>query len=582
MKKSYLFLTLCMGFNIVWGQKQYMDISTKNKNASFEQTAKKSVAETPKGITIWSNDFSNNNDWIYDNTSSPFLNWCLTSAADTIPVTALNPALFTSVGNGFAFINSDAQGQNGTQNANMTYTGMIDCSNYQNVSLVFEHSYRTYLDTRIVRISNDGGMTWTDFTITDGTEPTAQNTANPEIASLNVSAVAGGNDSVMIQLNYQGNWGWYWAVDDMKLVETDQYDLKLQKIDWGTDGAFGTRLAYYQVPTAQIAPINFGGIVQNIGVQNIGDAVFTANINALYSGLSSPSPINASEQDTLWCTATFTPNASNAVHSVSFDVSSSQPEVDVTNNSQPNIDINVNDFIYARDKGVILGGVYNAGNGFEAGPTYDIFQNATLYAIDGYINATSEIGSEVFAKLYYNNPTTGDFDFIDESLPYILTAADLGEKHTFALQTPQALTAGESYTVVVGSYGDGGVTNDLVIASSGGAPIQTVFYFDYTDQTWYYTSSQTMVRMNFDQASGIYENQEAIFELSPNPAQHEVTISFEANNNEKLGIFNLAGQTVCETILEGPHTTVSTSMLKDGVYFVQINGKGSQKLVVNH
>jgi hypothetical protein len=242
----------------------------------------------------------------------------------------------------------------------------------------------------------------------------------------------------------------------------------------------------------------------------------------------------------------------------------------------------VNDFIYARDKGVILGGVYNAGNGFEAGPTYDIFQNATLYAIDGYINATSEIGSEVFAKLYYNNPTTGDFDFIDESLPYILTAADLGEKHTFALQTPQALTAGESYTVVVGSYGDGGVTNDLVIASSGGAPIQTVFYFDYTDQTWYYTSSQTMVRMNFDQASGIYENQEAIFELSPNPAQHEVTISFEANNNEKLGIFNLAGQTVFETILEGPQTTVSTSMLKDGVYFVQINGKGSQKLVVNH
>ncbi|MFN5736285.1 MAG: hypothetical protein ACK444_09595 [Flavobacteriales bacterium] len=35
-------------------------------------------------------------------------------------------------------------------------------------------------------------------------------------------------------------------------------------------------------------------------------------------------------------------------------------------------------------------------------------------------------------------------------------------------------------------------------------------------------------------------------------------------------------------MLHGPHTTVSTSMLKDGVYFVQINGKGSQKLVVNH
>lgn len=582
MKKNYVLFTLIMGCGVLWSQKQYTDISSKNKRTVFEHAATKPQHDPSKGITIWSNDFSNNNEWIYDNTSNPYLNWCITNAADTIPVTALNPALFTSVGNGFAFINSDAQGQNGTQNANMTYTGMIDCSNYQNVSLVFEHSYRTYLDTRIVRISNDGGMTWTDFTITDGTEPTAQNTANPEIASLNVSAVAGGNDSVMIQLNYQGNWGWYWAVDDIKLVETDQYDLKLQKISWGTDGAFGTRLAYYQVPTAQIAPIYFGGIVQNIGVQNINDAVFTANINALYSGLSSPSPINAGDQDTLWCAATFTPNASNAVHSVSFDVSSSQPEVDVTNNSQPNIDINVNAFIYARDKGVILGGVYNAGDGFEAGPTYDIFQNATLYAIDGYINATSEVGSEVFAKLYYNNPTTGDFDFIDESLPYILTSADLGEKHTFALQMPQALTAGESYTVVVGSYGDGGVTNDLVIASSGGAPIQTVFYFDYTDQTWYYTSSQTMVRMNFNQASGINETQFSSVLLNPNPANDEVTITLPSNVEGKLEVFNLSGECVKQLEMEGLYASINTASLPNGVYFISIEGKGTSKLVVQH
>ncbi|MFM1809662.1 MAG: hypothetical protein RLZZ382_887 [Bacteroidota bacterium] len=168
---------------------------------------------------------------------------------------------------------------------------MIDCSSYLNVSLVFENSYRTYLDTRIVRVSNNGGTTWTDFIVTDGTEPTAQNTANPEITSLNVSAVAGGNDSVMIQLNYQGNWGWYWAIDDIKLVETDQYDLKLQSLQWGTDGPFGSRLAYYQVPNNQVAPVNFGGIVQNIGVQNIADAVYTANINALYSGQFQDNPL---------------------------------------------------------------------------------------------------------------------------------------------------------------------------------------------------------------------------------------------------------------------------------------------------
>ena len=56
-------------------------------------------------------------DWAYDNTSSPYLDWTITTNADTIPVTTLSPAVFTSVNNGFAFINSEAQGQNGSQNA---------------------------------------------------------------------------------------------------------------------------------------------------------------------------------------------------------------------------------------------------------------------------------------------------------------------------------------------------------------------------------------------------------------------------------------------------------------------------------
>ena len=260
MKKLYFLFAVVLATGAVSAQKHALELGKKNKYAEFETVAKKSSKQQPKGITIWSNDFSNSAEWTYDNTSAPFLDWVITTAADTIPVTALSPALFTTVNNGFAFINSDAQGQNGSQNANMTYTGMIDCSAYLNVSLVFENSYRTYLDTRIVRVSNNGGTTWTDFIVTDGTEPTAQNTANPEITSLNVSAVAGGNDSVMIQLNYQGNWGWYWAIDDIKLVETDQYDLKLQSLQWGTDGPFGSRLAYYQVPNNQVAPVNFGGM----------------------------------------------------------------------------------------------------------------------------------------------------------------------------------------------------------------------------------------------------------------------------------------------------------------------------------
>ena len=539
MKKIYFLFAVALATGAISAQKHASELGKKNKYAEFETLAKKSSNHQPKGITIWSNDFSNSAEWTYDNTSAPFLDWVVTTAADTIPVTALSPALFTTVNNGFAFINSDAQGQNGSQNANMTYTGMIDCSAYLNVSLVFENSYRTYLDTRIVRVSNNGGTTWTDFVVTDGTEPTAQNSANPEITSLNVSAVAGGNDSVMIQLNYQGNWGWYWAIDDIKLVETDQYDLKLQNLQWGTDGPFGSRLAYYQVPNNQVAPVNFGGIVQNIGVQNIADAVYTANINALYSGQSAPTAVAAATQDTIWCTTTFTPAATNATHTVSFGVGSSQTELDLTNNSQPDINIEVNDYIYARDKDVILGGIYNEGQGFEVGPVFDIFNTATLYGIDG-------------------------------------------QKHTFALQTPQALTAGESYLAMVGSYGDGGASNDLVVASAGGAPAQTVYYLDYTDQTWYYTSSQVMVRMNFDQAAGIQAATEIGFSIQPNPANEALYITLQEGVQGIISLVSVTGNVVYTGTIQAGIQGIDTRVLDSGIYFVSVNNGAARKVVVQH
>ena len=461
MKKIYLAVAfLSIWGSTVFGQLPTKAIESKKKNVSFDSYVKSTKNPVPKGVVIWQNDFSDGSEWTYDNTSDPFLDWTITNNPDTIPVTTLSPAVFTTVNNGYAFINSDAQGESANQNANMTYTGTIDCSAYSNVSIVFEQSYRTYLDTRIIRISNDNGATWTDFTVTDGSEPTAQNSPNPDVYSINISSVAGGQANVKVQINYQGNWGWYWAIDDMKIIETDQYDLKLQKTLFGTDGAFGARLQYYQIPSAQVAPINFGGILKNIGVQDITDAGFTADITGSYNGIAGPINLLAETTDTVWCSNTFTPNSTNAIYTVAVGASTSSTEPDVTNNVLPNISISVNDFIYARDNGQILGGISNSGQGYEVGHIYDIFQAATLYGIDAVLNAGSEPGSEIFAKLYSIDPTTGDFVFVDESAPYVITQADLGQKISLPLGTPVNLNANESYLAMIGSYGDGGATND--------------------------------------------------------------------------------------------------------------------------
>ena len=562
----------------------FQNIEMKNKYSRFDYSSKQNKLEQPKGVVIWSNDFSNPTEWTLDNTSVPFLDWTITSNADTIPVTTLSPAVFTSVNNGFAFINSDAQGQSANQNANMTYSGTIDCSAYSNVSIVFEQSYRTYLDTRIIRISNDGGVTWTDFFVTDGTEPTAQNTPNPDIYSINISSVAGGQSNVKVQINYQGNWGWYWAIDDMKIIETDQYDLKLQSVAFGTDGAFGARLPYFQVPNQQVAPINFGGVLKNIGVQNLSDAGFTATISGSYNGITTPISLNAEVTDTVWCDNTFTPSSTNSNYSVAVAATTSQTEPDITNNILPNISISINDYIYARDNNQILGGISNSGQGYEVGHIFDIFQSATLYGIDAVINASSEPGSEIFVKLYSIDPATGDFLFVEESSPYVITNADLGQKISLPLANSVQLNANEAYLAMVGSYGDGGATNDLVTASSGSSTPQTTFYYDYTDQTWYYTTSNVMVRMNFDPILSVNELEEFIeFNVYPNPASEVINISVNKVVEAIVSVVDITGKVVKTSSLNGLSTTVNTAGLTNGVYYVTISNGAStstQKVVI--
>jgi len=545
--------------------------SSKNKYASFETKIKQTKPTFPKGVVIWSNDFSNGNDWTYDNTSVPFLDWTITNNADTIPVTTLSPAVFTSVNNGFAFINSDAQGESGVQNSNMTYSGTIDCSAYSNVSIVFEQSYRTYLDTRIIRISNDGGTTWTDFVVTDGSEPTAQNSPNPDVYSINISSVAGGQANVKVQINYQGNWGWYWAIDDMKIIETDQYDLKLQKTLFGTDGTFGARLQYYQIPNNQVAPINFGGILKNIGVQDISDAGFTADITGTYNGLAGPINLLAETTDTVWCSNTFTPSSTNSNYSIAVAATTSSSEPDVANNSLPNISISVNDYIYARDNGQILGGISNSGQGYEVGHIFDIFQSSTIYGIDAVINASSVAGAEIFVKLYSIDPATGDFVFVEESSPYVITPADLGQKISLPLGSPINLNANEAYLAMVGSYGDGGATNDLVTASSGSSTPQTTFYYDYTDQTWYYTTSNVMVRMNFDPSlANIGEVQDFGVSVYPNPTKDIINVlsTFSQGN---LSIVDMAGKLLIEQNITSTMNSIDASELMDGVYYLTLS-----------
>jgi hypothetical protein len=597
MKKFYISLIGLLTFGSSFAQMNSISPLNKKNSQMIGQVKSSKEISTEKAVVLWSDDFSTAGNWAIENNGTNVGVWEITNDPTVIPVAALAPMASSTASNGFLFVNSDANNtvdNDGTQIiTTATNVTPIDLTGQPNVKLIYEHNFRWYKDTRGVRVSGNNGLTWTDFemsNVTDYTTPN-QNSDNPEVTTIDISSVAGGQSQVLVQFYYDDNdiWAWYWAVDDVKIVVTDDYDLTLNSAYWGSTGFWGTRLPYYQIPTAQIAPIDFAGIVKNSGVMTQSDIVFTAAIPSLYAGVSAPYSLALSQFDTLPCSTQFTPTASAATHTVTFATTSAATEAFAADNTIAPITISVNNVIYARDAGVIENGSYNAGDGFEAGNIFDIVTTSEVSAIDVVIGSTAVAGAEIFVKLYSIDPTNGDFIYMDESFPYTLATANLGQKITLALQNAQILNAGESYLAVVGSVGDAGASNDLVVATSGTSEANTSYYYDATDLTWYYTTNTPMVRLNFSPASINEVSSNFGLNVYPNPANTSATISMALSNeaNVVINVTDLSGKVVYTNALGkvngAQKITVNTDSLSSGVYMVNLSVDGAvstQKLVV--
>lgn len=601
MKKLYVSFLAVMAAGTFHAQVKSVNAPRLDKKASFEVGS--SVAHKPsadaKATTIWSDDFSTASNWAIASTGTNSEQWHIINTPNSIPVSALSPFAAPTAANGFLFVNSDANNtgdQDGTPIiTTATTVNAIDCSAHSVVKVKYNHNFRWWHDTRGIRVSGDNGATWTEFLISDEVDyfTPNQNSANPEVTVIDVSSIAAGQSQVKIQFYYNDNdyWGWYWAVDDVELYVPEANDVKLNSVLWGSTGFWAERLAYYQVPQSQVTEVEFSGIVENIGAQNQTDAVFTATTGS-YTGTSAATPIAVGQIDTLACATSFTPGSSIANHVLSGNVALGVTDGDPSNNAMNNFaTIAVNPYVYSRDNGTATNGSFNGGMGFEVGNIFDIFSNVSIGGGSVYINGAAEPGAEIYLKLYSIDPATGDFLYVDETGPYILQSSDLDAEVTLSfLGGSYPLNADESYLLVAGSNGDGGATNDLVVGTAGPAPVQTCYYYDMTDLTWYYTTSQPMVRMNFDPALGVKE-QVASFgvEVAPNPAADATQVSFNVKNTSDaiINVIDMAGKVVATQTLAAVNGTqnveINTTALNSGMYTVSVTANGTtvtEKLAV--
>ena len=602
MKKIYVCLLGFFTASAFTAQVQNSNFSPlERKNSHIVGQIKPSkLTQNTKETILWSNSFNTPSDWVINNTAgTPGLGWEFSSNPAAIPVTVLSPFASTTAANGFLFVNSDANNTadfDGTFiNTTATTSATINLTGQPVVRLRYQHNFRWWHDTRGVSVSADNGATWTDFEMSNEADYSLpnQNSGNPEQTVIDISSIAGNQAQVKIRFYYNDNdyWGWYWAVDDVALFVPEDNDLVMLGGYWGSTGAWGARLPYYQIPLSQLAPLDVAGIVKNYGALTQNDVVFTAALaSGAWSGSSVPEPVLTGATDTISLTGALTPPPIVATHVINMSVTSSATDAVPANNSLPAAaSVSVNNFIYARDKGTATNGTYNQGMGFEAGNVFDIYAAANLSGIDAYISANAVAGAEVYAKLYSVDPTAtttaAAFVFVDESAPYILTAADLGQKITLALSAGAApLSAGVSYVVVLGSYGDGGATFDLVISTAGVSEASTSYYFDMTDNTWYYTTSTPMVRMNFDPSVGVNEVEDNLgLRVFPNPANEVINISLNKEVSATITLLDVSGKVVRTQALNGISTSINTASLNSGVYFVTINDGTSvstQKVVI--
>jgi len=123
------------------------------------------------------------------------------------------PVLTATASNGFAMLNSDAYGGEGSQNADLV-TPALDLSSYTNVTLYFQHVFKEWSGSSgTLSYSINGGNTWNVI------QTWTTDSDNPAIFNQVITQVAG-QSYVRFKWNYTGSWGYHWVIDDISITGT--------------------------------------------------------------------------------------------------------------------------------------------------------------------------------------------------------------------------------------------------------------------------------------------------------------------------------------------------------------------------
>jgi hypothetical protein len=163
----------------------------------------------------------------------------------------------TTNANGFVIFDSDNYGGGDEAENNDLISDTIDCSANSFVVLSFEHYFRSgYGGSGAVLVTGDNGTTWDTIA-----QYGAESTANAEAASFNITDIAAGQSQVIVKFHWEGDYSWYWAIDDFAIIEpTDDFavaELILPALVFENDAITLTAVIENKASTEQSKTVSF-------------------------------------------------------------------------------------------------------------------------------------------------------------------------------------------------------------------------------------------------------------------------------------------------------------------------------------
>ena len=622
MKKVYMIGMFWFAALAVNAQRVSNEYAPRVSEIKSEHKAKPTNQQVEK-VIIWSDEFTTPANWTIANIGTNDEEWhfsndpTLGETVTALPA-ALVPFASATAGNGFLLVNSDGNNTSDNDGTQIITTATtvtpINLTGYPNVLLTYQHSFRWYKDTRGVRVSADNGVTWTEFEMSNFTDYTTpnQNSGNPEITTIDISAIAGNQSQVLVQFYYDDNdiWGWYWAVDDVSIIEKPLNDI--QNIGVYFAGSNNEGVEYGRTPVDQLdASYEVGGSIVNFGV----NTQTNVNVVADFASFTSNFAVGTvAPGDTIGYNNVETPSLALGTYNGTYTAVST--EETSGSNFPNNIGLRsfaVTDNMYSQDgigvypPATLVTGAIGSESFSEPVDTY----LASMYHLKGVTNLISgfEIGlsaaSAAGAELQISIMDTATF-FADgfgvvndlngneaKSGYYTLSASEISAgKIGVAFPQPISLAAGAYFAVVqvinTGSTPIYVLDDQTVAQPSYASMINTLS--DLGVATAYSNGNAFAIRLKMGNQASVNEI-EGLTAVSvyPNPATSSTNVAIELNTESivSVSVTDLSGKVVYSTDLGSvngvQNVAINTDSISNGAYLVNINVNGStstQKLIV--